>query len=260
MKKLIEPTYNQAYIDTGEGHAVILLHGLFGNLAMWRSTIFGLQQNYRVIVPRLPLFDIPIHRANVGTLVQILHDFLDWRELTDVTLVGTDIGGQIALCYAYEHPERVRKIVLSGSSGLFEKFPPDENDFSKDFDSVHDHVLEAFHKKDLVTPNLVDRVYKTINTSSKELHITFLSQSSKKTDISRLLSRLKVPVLLVWGLQDKITPPEVALQFHDLLKFGSVKFINECGHLPMIEKPELYVGYIKSFLTEQRSADLPIGA
>jgi len=256
MKRLIEPIYHQAYIDTGEGHPVILLHGLFGNLAMWRPTILALQRNYRIVVPRLPLFDIPIHRANVDNLVEILHDFLDWHQLTDVTLVGTDIGGQIALCYAFKHPERVRKIVLSGSSGLFENFPPAENDFSKDLDSVHDQVLDAFYKKDLVTPNLVDRVHKTINTSSKELHITILAQSSNKTDISRFLSRLNVQVLLVWGRQDKITPPEVALQFHDLLKFGSVKFINECGHLPMIEKPELYVGYIQSFLSEERIDDL----
>ena len=132
MKRSIEPTYNQAYIDTGEGHPVILLHGLFGSLAMWRPTILALQRNHRVVVPRLPLFDVPIYRANVNSLVEILHEFLDWHELTDVTLVGTDIGGQIALCYAHEHPERVRRIVLSGSSGLFENFPPAEDDFSKD--------------------------------------------------------------------------------------------------------------------------------
>jgi len=248
MKRLIEPRYTQTYVDMGSGHPVILLHGLFGSLAMWRSTILALQRSYRVVVPRLPLFDVPIHRASVDNLVEILHEFLDWHQLTDVTLIGTDIGGQIALCYAHQHPERVKKIVLSGSSGLFENFPPAENDLNKDFDFVHDQVREAFYKKDLVTPNLVDRVYKTINTSSKELHITFLAQSSRKIDISKFLSRLNVPVLLVWGLQDKITPPEVALQFHDLLKFGAVKFINECGHLPMIEKPEVYIRHVEAFL------------
>jgi len=260
MKRSIEPTYNQTYVDTGEGHPVILLHGLFGSLAMWRSTIIALQQTHRVIVPRLPLFDVPIHRANVDNLVEILHDFLDWHQLTEVTLVGTDIGGQIALCYAHEHPDRVRKIVLSGSSGLFENFPPAEEDFSKDFHSVQDHVKDAFYKKDLVTPNVVDKVYKTINTSSKSLYISFLAKSSRKVDISRFLSRLKVPVLLIWGLQDKITPPEVALHFHDLLRFGSVKFVNECGHLPMIEKPELYIESIQSFLKEEKSAELLVSA
>ena len=111
-----------------------------------------------------------------------------------------------------------------------------------------------------MTPNLVDKVYKTINTSSKCLYISFLAKSSRKVDISRFLSRLTVPVLLIWGRQDKITPPEVALQFHDLLRFGSVRFINECGHLPMIEKPESYVENILSFLKEEKSADLLVSA
>ena len=251
MKGPIEPRYSQSYIDVGSGHVVILLHGLFGNVVMWRNTIAILQRRYRIVVPRLPLFDVPLHRASVNHLVEILHEFLDWHQFTDVTLVGTDIGGQIALCYAYHHPDRVRKIVLSGSSGFSENFSPADDDFSEDFGSVQDHVKEAFYKPDLVTPNLIDRVFEKINIPSNKLHIKYLAQSSRETDISKFLSKLKVPVLLIWGLQDKITPPEVALQFHDLLPFGSVRFINECGHLPMIEKQELYVYHVESFLTQE---------
>lgn len=248
MNERIEPLYSQAYVDVGSGHTVVLLHGVFGNLAMWRYTISELQSSYRVVVPRLPLFEVPIHRASVENLVEILHEFLAWHQLSDVTLVGTGIGGQIALCYAYKFPTNVRNIVLSGSSGLFENFSVADNDFSEDFGSVQDHVREAFYKQELITPNLVDRVFNTINTSTKKLHIKYLAQSSRKTDISKFLSKLEVQVLLIWGLQDKITPPEVALHFHDLLRFGTVRFINECGHLPMIEKQELYVEHLDAFL------------
>lgn len=250
MSRPIEPLYSQVYSDTGHGRPVLLLHGLFGNVAMWRHTINTLQQNYRVIVPRLPLFEIPVHRANLDNLLEILHEFLDWHQLTDVTLVGTDIGGQIALCYAERYPERVRNIVLSGSSGFLENLPVTVKDSDKGFDSVNNHVQAAFFKKAFATPNLVDKVYKTVNTFSKGLHIQFFSQSSRKTDISKFLYKLAVPVLLVWGLQDKITPPEVALQFHDLLRNGTVKFIDECGHLPMIEKPEIYVSHVRLFLEQ----------
>lgn len=248
MNKPVEPLYNQVYVDTGDGQPVVLLHGLFGNVAMWRQTIQALQDSYRVIVPRLPLFEVPVHLANLDYLLEILHDFLDWHQLTDVTFVGTDIGGQIALCYAHLHPERVKRIVLSGSSGLFENLPVAEKDYDKDFNSVHQQVKEAFYRKDFATPNLVDKVYKTVNTFSKGLHITSLARSSRKADISRFLHKLDTPVLLIWGLQDKITPPEVALHFHDLLRFGTVQFIDACGHLPMIENPALYVKHLRSFL------------
>lgn len=84
-----------------------------------------------------------------------------------------------------------------------------------------------------------------------ELHITFLAQSSQKTNIAQFLYKLNLPVLLIWGLQDKITPPEVALHFHDLLRYGTVRFIDECGHLPMVEQAATYVKYIRSFLEGQ---------
>jgi pimeloyl-ACP methyl ester carboxylesterase len=228
-----------------------LLHGLFGNVAMWRQTIVSLAQGYRVIVPRLPLFDVPIHRANIDYLVEVFHEFVDWHQLTDVTLIGTGLGGQIALCYANQYPERVKRIILSGSSGLFENLPVFEKEYDKDYDSVHDHVKEAFFRKDLATPKVVDNVYKTVNTSYMELHITFLAQSSQKTNITQFLYKLNLPVLLIWGLQDKITPPEVALHFHDLLRYGTVRFIDECGHLPMVEQPAIYAQHVRSFLDKR---------
>jgi 2-hydroxy-6-oxonona-2,4-dienedioate hydrolase len=245
-----QPLYTQAYIDTGEGQPVILLHGLFGNLAMWRRTIQTLQHDYRVIVPRLPLFEVPIHRANITSLVEVLNEFLDWHQLTDVILVGTDLGGQIALCYANAHAHRVKKVVLSGSSGLFENLPSFNHNQNVDYEFVNDHVQEVFFRKDYATPGLVENVYRTVNTFSKGLHIAFLSRSSQSTDISQFLHKLSLPVLLVWGLQDKITPPTVALHFHDLLRYGTVRFIDKCGHLPMIEQPEEYIRSVTAFLNQ----------
>lgn len=240
----VDALYNQSYIDTGKGMPVILLHGLFGNITMWRSVINGLQKDYRVIVPRLPLFDAPIHRTSIQHLVDALHEFIDAHKLSNVSLVGTDIGGQVALCYANAYPNKVRKIILSGCSGLFENIP----EFDGDYNNVYDHVREAFYREDLVTPNIVDKVYKTITTASNELHIKFLARSSQKTNLTSFLYKLNTEVLLIWGLQDKITPPEVALHFHDLLRNGTVQFIDQCGHLPMIEQSDIYTRKILSFI------------
>lgn len=248
MKPFREPMYTQSYIDTGKGTPVILLHGMFGNVAMWRNTVNALKNRYRVIVPRLPLYDVPIHRANVKYLTEVLNDYLDWYQLTDVVLVGTDIGGQVALEYANAFPQNVKKVVISGSSGLFENLPSLDQDFNKDYDSVREHVQEAFFRKELVSKPVIDQVYYTINTFSKGLQISAFAKASKNNDVSHFLARLTTPVLMIWGLQDRITPPEVALRFHDLLKNGTMKFLDECGHLPMIEQADLYNAALTRFL------------
>jgi 2-hydroxy-6-oxonona-2,4-dienedioate hydrolase len=221
---------------------------MFGNIAMWRSTINALRNSYRVIVPRLPLYDVPIHRANFANLVEIFNDFLEWHQLNNVILIGTDIGGQLALDYSYQYPHRVSKVIISGSSGLFENLPVIDKNFNKDYDSIKEQVDQVFYKKDLAGANVVNNVYQTLNSFSKGLHVWAFSKASRENEVSNYLHKLETPVLMIWGLQDRITPPEVALHFHDLLRFGTVKFIDECGHLPMIEQADLYNEAILDFI------------
>lgn len=251
MSTYKEPLYSQAYVDVGKGRAVILLHGLFGNLAMWRPTIQALQYDYRVIVPRLPFFGEPIFRTNLDSLVDALHEFIDWHQVTDVTLVGTDIGGQVALCYADRHPEHVSGIVLSGSSGLEENIA-----FGLDYATIREQVSRVFYQNRFASFHLVNSVYQTLNTSSNGLRVKYFTQSSQETDVSDILPMLRLPVLLIWGLQDKVTTPEVALQFHDLLPNGTVRFIDACGHLPMVEKPDEYARHVLDFLQPLYGEDI----
>lgn len=243
MSTYKEPLYSQAYMDVGRGPVVILLHGLFGNLAMWRPTIQALQDRYRVIVPRLPFFGESVFRAQVDNLVNALHEFIDWHQLTDVTLVGTDLGGQVALCYADQYPLHVDKIVLSGSSGLSENII-----YSMDYSVICDQVNQVFYENKFASFHVVNSIYQTMNTSINGLHVKYFAQSSQEKQVSDILPAIQHPVLMIWGLQDKITTPEVALQFHDLLPNGAMRFVDSCGHLPMVERPEKYVGYLLEFL------------
>lgn len=242
----IESSYTQAYLDVGRGRVVLLLHGLFGNLAMWRPTVQALQSHYRVMVPRLPFFGEPVFRTHVENLVDALAEFIDFHQLSDVTLVGTDLGGQVALCYADRYPDQVEQIVLSGSSGLSENIV-----YSMDYSSIRDQIRQVFYENKFASFHLVNSVYKTMNTSINNLHVKYLTESSAEEEVSGVLRTLKHRVLLVWGLQDKVTPPEVALQFHDLLQNGTLRFIDACGHLPMVEQPEKYTQHLMSFLSEK---------
>lgn len=249
MKRTNPPLYNQVYIDTGDGPVVILLHGLFGNLALWRETVDELKTSHRVIVPRLPIFDLPVQHANVKYLVRVLHEFIEWRGLTDVALAGHALGGQVALLYAHEHPRNVQRIVLTGSAGLFDHSPFDEDvQRVTDFDFVQKKVTEAFYEPGKVPGRLVRDIYSTVKNIPRRLTLGSVARSSRQTNVAVQLIKLDHPVLLLWGMEDKITPPEVALHFHDLLQNSEIVFIEECGHVPMLEKPEFFNRLVSSFL------------
>lgn len=246
----LTPGYSQAYVDKGEGAPVILLNGLFGNLKIWAPVVEALSKEYRVIVPRLPLFDSHMSMTSIKQLVRVLHDFVEWHQLSGVTLVGHALGGQAALFYANQHPEVVDKLVLVSSSGLLDKdITSDSGTISPfSFDFINDKVRTAFHHPDEVATGLAKEIYQFVQDAPKRFALTSLLQSSLHSNVSSFVARLQLPVLLVWGLQDKISSPEVALHFHDLLPNSQVKFIDQCGHVPMIEKPEEFESHIKSFL------------
>ncbi len=124
--KIIQPIGAQTYLNVGKGQTVILLNGLFGNLSMWKPLVEHLKDDYHLVVPRLPIFDLPAHQTNLKYLVRVLHEFIESNQFTNVTLVGHAVGGQLALLYAHRHPEHVYKLVLIGSAGLFE-FAPHED-------------------------------------------------------------------------------------------------------------------------------------
>lgn len=243
-----EPLYSQAFIDTGDGPTVILLHGLFGKVSMWKRAVESLRKNFRVVVPRLPIFDLPADHVSIKNLSAHLHEFIEWHHLDDIYLVGHGIGGQLALMYASEHPRIVNKIVVSGA-GLFQNEELEEIIHS-DVDVsevVDERVKSAFYNSYLALPALVSEIQRTIGNESRRANIESLVKTSSEDSLESLLNKIDHRVMLLWGLEDKITPPGVTFHFHDFLSNSEIRFIEKCGHLPMIEEPEKFVKHLASF-------------
>lgn len=243
-----EPVYSQAYIDTGRGPTVILLHGLFGKATMWKNTVDALKKNFRVIVPRLPIFDLPAEHASIKKLSQHLHEFIEWHELHDVHLVGHGIAGQLALVYTAEHPDNVNKVVMSGSA-LFKNDDLEDiiADEAHEYEVVGERVRSAFYNQELASRALVTDIHKTIGEQSVRTSIESLIRTSAEDSIESMLNRIDHRVMLLWGLEDKITPPGVTFHYHDFLQNSEIRFIEKCGHLPMVEEPEKFVKQLVSF-------------
>jgi 2-hydroxy-6-oxonona-2,4-dienedioate hydrolase len=244
---MTEPKYSQSFIDVGEGQPVLLLHGLFGKVTMWKRTIESLKKNFRVVVPRLPLFDLPAEQANIKKLSTHLDEFIEWHRLGDVHLVGHGIGGQLALLYASEHPGNVNRVVVSGS----DLFKSDELEMittdHDQYEVIDEKVRSAFYNSYLAGPALVNEIYRAIEDDSTRASIENLMRSSWNTSVESMLNKLDHRVMLLWGLEDKITPPAITFHFHDFLKNSEIRFIEKCGHLPMVEEPERFVNHLASF-------------
>jgi len=108
------------YIDEGKGKNLVLLHGLFGALSNWQSVVNRFSSQYRVLIPLLPIYEMPIKKAGMEGLVRFFTEFVALKQLDHLMLMGNSLGGHIALIYTLENPEKVDRMILTGSSGLFE--------------------------------------------------------------------------------------------------------------------------------------------
>ena len=242
---------NDALVDVGIGQPIILLNGLFGSLSNWTSVIDNFSDKYRIIIPNLSVFDSPIQDAHLDRLVFLLEQFIERNRLNNVILIGNSLGGHVALLYTIWNPGKVKRLILTGSSGLYEDSLGKTFPRVRDYDFIRERVSHTFHNKSVVTKALVDEVFDTVSSIPKSLRIIGLARSAQRNNLADLLDRIFVPTLLIWGLQDVITPPEVGLQFHSLIPKSELFLIDECGHVPMMEQPELFNAYVSDFLTKQ---------
>ncbi|MDO7874985.1 alpha/beta fold hydrolase [Hymenobacter sp. ASUV-10] len=246
------------YVDEGHGPVLLLLHGLFGALSNWQDVVNEFSADYRVVIPLLPVYNMPLTQAGVPGLVAYVEGFVAACQLpTSFTVLGNSLGGHIALVYTLNNPQRVSRLVLTGSSGLFEdsmggSFPKRGN-----YAYVKERVGYTFYDPNIATQELVDEVFNVTNSNSKCLRIISIARSAQRHNLGKELARIKVPALLVWGLNDTITPPSVAHEFERLLPQAELRFLDHCGHAPMMERPVAFNRYLRQFLRTTQTAALP---
>jgi len=240
---------NFKYIETKGGPKnLVLLHGLFGALSNFEDLIQHFGSKYNVIVPILPIYELPILSVSLGGLVNHLQDFVKYKGLSDINLLGNSLGGHIGLLFALEELPLLRSLILTGSSGLFESGMG--NSFPKrgDYEFMKAKTEETFYDPKVATKELVDEVFEIVNNRGKAIRIIATAKSAIRHNLSDKLHNIKVPSLLIWGRNDTITPPFVAEKFKELLPNARLEFIDKCGHAPMMEQPELFNEILEDFL------------
>jgi pimeloyl-ACP methyl ester carboxylesterase len=236
------------FVDEGEGTVLLLLHGLFGALSNWEGVVDQFSKNYRVIIPMLPIYEMPIREAGLEGLCKYVEDFVALKKLDDVIIMGNSLGGHIALMYTLKNSGKVKKLILTGSSGLFEDSMGGSYPKRGNYEYVRERVSYTFYDPSVAKKELIDEVFETTNSIPKCLRIVAIAKSAQRNNLADEIPEIKIPTLLVWGLNDTITPPMVAHEFNRLIPNSTLKFVDKCSHVPMMEHPEKFNAMVEDFL------------
>lgn len=236
------------YIDSGKGEVLLLLHGLFGALSNWNDVINYFSQNYRVVIPMLPIYEMPVRSASVDGLVEYVEKFDQMMNLGSVHILGNSLGGHVGLVYTLKNSHKVKSLVLTGSSGLFENSMGGSYPKRGNYDFIKQRVEYTFYNPKTATKELVDEVYEITNSIPKCMNIVQIAKSAQRHNMAKEIQKITIPTLLVWGLNDTITPPMVGHEFNRLMPNSELRFIDKCGHAPMMEHSSVFNGYVTEFL------------
>jgi pimeloyl-ACP methyl ester carboxylesterase len=236
------------YIDEGVGQPLVILHGLFGALSNFDDVIEGFKNQVRVIIPVMPIYDMPMREASLEGLRSFIERFIAYKDLNDIILLGNSLGGHVALLYTLAHPKNVKALVLTGSSGLFENtmggsFPKRGN-----YAYIKERVEYTFYEPATATKELLDEVFEITSSIPKCMNIVQIAKSAQRHNMAKDITSITVPTCLIWGLNDTITPPHVGHEFNKLIPNSELHFIDKCCHAPMMERPIEFNNYMSKFL------------
>jgi pimeloyl-ACP methyl ester carboxylesterase len=241
------------YIEEGEGEPLMLLHGLFGALSNFMDLINHFKKTHKVVVPMLPLLELDLLHTSVGGLQKFVQRFIEHRNYNNINLLGNSLGGHVALVHVLKNPERIKTLILTGSSGLFENGMGDTYPKRGDKDYIRKKTQLTFYDPAMASEELVNEVFEITNNRLKVIKIIALAKSAIRNNLGEELNTIKQPTCLIWGNNDAITPPFVGKEFQKLIPNSELHFIDKCGHAPMMEVPEEFNKILDAFLIKQRT-------
>jgi 2-hydroxy-6-oxonona-2,4-dienedioate hydrolase len=242
--------------EGNSGPEMILLHGLFGALSNWDSLLPLINGFCRPIALSLPIITAHRSEVKVKSLALYTEYMIRERKLAPVALCGNSLGGHVAMRLCLAAPELVDCMILSGTSGLYEH-SVDSLPVRPDRKFVKEHMERVFYHHKFITDSAIDEIHQIIKNRMNVLNLIHAARSAKKDNLLKLLPQIKVPVLLLWGEDDRVTTMDVAEAFHKNIKNSKLVTIKQCGHAPMIEHPEWFAKEVDQFLKEHSRYNRP---
>lgn len=253
MAHTIKKEGDFSFLEVGEGKPIIILHGLMGGLSNFEGvTKHFSNQGYRILIPELPIYTMPLLKTTVKNFAKFLQDFITFKDLKDVILLGNSLGGHIGLLHTKLYPENTTGLVITGSSGLYESAMGDGYPKRGDYEFIKKKSQDVFYDPAVATKEIVDEVFETINDRNKLVKTLAIAKSAIRHNMAKDLPKMDTPTCIIWGKQDSVTPPNVAKEFHELLPDSELFWIDKCGHAPMMEHPIEFNEILDKWLTSRK--------
>lgn len=228
----------------GKGSPVMFLHGAGGG-GIWMPFMDKIAAEHEVIVPSHPGYDnsdTPEWLDNVGDIAFFYLDFLEKLGLKDIDLIGNSMGGWIAAEIAVRDQKRLKTLTLISAAGIHVNGVAKGDLFLW---TPEQRVRALFHDQKFAEQLLsIPPTPEMIDTQLKNSFITAKLAWSPRfynRDLAKWLHRIKIPTLIVWGADDKIFPAPYAKAYGDLIPGSKVEVIPNCGHVPQVEKLDVFL-------------------
>jgi len=260
------------YLEAGAASnpAVILLHGLGGDMSNWAMTIPALSGKYHVYVPDQIGFgksDKPVANYRVAMLVEFLDVFCKKLGVQKATLVGNSLGGWTAAAFAIAHPEKVDKIVLVDAAGYTPKRWGGPEMTKEALAALNPSTTEDFkrlfglilYNKAMLTDQFVETALTNKLKRGDGYTINSFIESILRGEdfLDGKTKAIKAPTLAVWGKDDGLTPFGMGKAFVEDIPGAQLMVIDNCGHVPQMEKAAEFNSALLKFLGGAQTAQAP---
>lgn len=228
--------YRVHYFVGGQGRPLLLIHGLGSRSEDWAPEMPDyVKRGFRVYAIDLlgcGRTDHPDIAYTIQQQADLIHGFLDAVHVQQADVIGWSMGGWVALEFALEHPQSIRRLVVMDSAGLSfqtnltpEIFEPRTVPQLKQLEALlvpHPYSLPGFFNRALL---------RAMERNFRVVHRTVDSMLIGKDLLDDRLKKIQVPVLIVWGQQDALIPPSVAFRMHQAIPQSVLELYSGCGHI-----------------------------
>jgi pimeloyl-ACP methyl ester carboxylesterase len=262
-----------SYVDSGEGPAVLFIHGLLGSNRNWAHLVGALDTDYRVLAPDLfghGASAKPMGDYSLGAHAAALRDLLDWLGIDRVTLVGHSLGGGIAMQFCYLFPERVERLVLVSSGGLGRSVSPLLRSATlPGAEWVLPLIASSWVRGRVETvgrmfgrigwrasPDVAEAWNGFTSLGDADSRRAFLATTRSVIDpggqtvtaLDHLPMTDEIPTLIVWGTRDRMIPTWHATTANQAIAASRVELFEGAGHFPHLDDPERFAQVLRAFI------------